>query len=224
MSNLMNIASELSEPELTMESCPTPQSSLTCVSSSSPVVLNSTEDLRTWLQLAFPANHSAQLATTDEGQTMNETCGQLPSSAYAWYDQSTHSWRTFQACLLVDILEPFSETWPRQGMTVNGQFFQLAPLVHHIHEKGCSCWPTPAASDSTGGGSAAEAQRRLSGMKRPSGAHITLRLKDLYKLRYGEQPKATFAEWLMGWAPNWSALSPLEMDKFRLWQQQHGIY
>jgi hypothetical protein len=32
----------------------------------------------------------------------------------------------------------------------------------------------------------------------------------------------TWVEWLMGWPIGWTALQPLEMDKFREWQQQHG--
>ncbi|WP_256658079.1 hypothetical protein [Pseudomonas sp. D(2018)] len=31
-----------------------------------------------------------------------------------------------------------------------------------------------------------------------------------------------FVEWVMGWPPGWTDLQPLEMDKFREWQQQHS--
>lgn len=31
-----------------------------------------------------------------------------------------------------------------------------------------------------------------------------------------------WVEWLMGWPIGWTALQPLETDKFREWQQQHG--
>jgi DNA (cytosine-5)-methyltransferase 1 len=31
-----------------------------------------------------------------------------------------------------------------------------------------------------------------------------------------------WVKWLMGWPLEWTDLKPLEMDKFRLWQQQHG--
>jgi hypothetical protein len=31
-----------------------------------------------------------------------------------------------------------------------------------------------------------------------------------------------WVEWLMGWPLGWTDLKPLEMDKFRSWQQQHG--
>jgi hypothetical protein len=33
-----------------------------------------------------------------------------------------------------------------------------------------------------------------------------------------------WVEWLMGWPIGQSDLKPLEMDKFRLWLQQHGEF
>lgn len=33
-----------------------------------------------------------------------------------------------------------------------------------------------------------------------------------------------WVEWLMGWPIGWTALQPLEMAKFREWQQQHGAF
>jgi hypothetical protein len=33
---------------------------------------------------------------------------------------------------------------------------------------------------------------------------------------------ATFVDWMMGWPLQWSALRPLETDKFREWQRQHS--
>jgi hypothetical protein len=33
-----------------------------------------------------------------------------------------------------------------------------------------------------------------------------------------------WVEWLMGWPIGWTALQPLEMDKFLEWQQQHGNF
>lgn len=32
----------------------------------------------------------------------------------------------------------------------------------------------------------------------------------------------TWVEWLMGWPIGWTALEPLEMDRFREWSKQHG--
>ena len=38
----------------------------------------------------------------------------------------------------------------------------------------------------------------------------------------GGQLNPTWVEWLMGWPLGWTALEPLEMDKFREWLEQHG--
>jgi hypothetical protein len=34
----------------------------------------------------------------------------------------------------------------------------------------------------------------------------------------------TWVEWLMGWPIGWTALQPLEMDRFHEWRQQHGNF
>jgi hypothetical protein len=68
------------------------------------------------------------------------------------------------------------------------------------------------------------AERALRKEKRASGVNIELRLRDLFKLRYGIPLKAPFCEYLMGWVLRWTDLEPLEMGKFLLWLEQHGVY
>jgi len=59
------------------------------------------------------------------------------------------SWRkTYPDCSPVRLdgsSVPFSETWPRAGMTVNGRAYQLAPLVRLTDATECGSWPTPRA-------------------------------------------------------------------------------
>lgn len=38
------------------------------------------------------------------------------------------------------------------------------------------------------------------------------------------KPSPSNHEWLMGWPPGWSDTSPLEMDSFRSWLQQHFAF
>jgi hypothetical protein len=85
MSNGTITASACSERALTTDTCPSLQSSLTCVSSYSPVPLQSTADLRTWLQAAFPANHSAPPASVPE-PTTRAICGPQPLAVYKQSD------------------------------------------------------------------------------------------------------------------------------------------
>lgn len=40
----------------------------------------------------------------------------------------------------------------------------------------------------------------------------------------GGKLNPTWVDWLMGFPTEWTALRPLEMPKFRLWLQQHGVY
>jgi hypothetical protein len=74
---------------------------------------------------------------------MKETNGPQQSSACAWYDRATSSWRTYQGSLLADILEPFSATWPKAGMTVDGAFYPQPSWERPISESESGLWPTP---------------------------------------------------------------------------------
>lgn len=93
---------------------------------------------------------------------------------FAWFDQKSRCWRTFQRCL-VEGWEIYLDTWPRSGMTRNGIAYRRQPLVPLTAEtaygsllptpRPCSGlrsrteimraleeWPTPTASLGTKGG------------------------------------------------------------------------
>lgn len=61
---------------------------------------------------------------------------------FAWYDQSTSSWRTWQRSL-VEGWELFLETWPRAGMTRNGIAYQRKPLARPMRGTDGLRLPTP---------------------------------------------------------------------------------
>lgn len=100
-------------------------------------------------------------------------------------------------------------------------------------------WPTPTAS--VGGPQMTGNQKRPSGHKGSNnlaGAVImwstpvaddTSYRKEKYaqggtalSTQAGGSLNPTWVEWLMGWPLGWTDLKPLEMDKFRLWLEQHG--
>lgn len=68
------------------------------------------------------------------------------SASLAWYDQDSCSWKTYQQSLVTG-WEPYSETWPRWGMTVGGSAFVHPMSERRITETGGSHWlPTPTAT------------------------------------------------------------------------------
>lgn len=76
--------------------------------------------------------------------------------------------------------------------------------------------PTPTATIRHG--SSQGALTRKSGRSR---AHSRLDYAIEQDASHGRLNPA-WVEWLMGWPIGWTALQPLETDKFREWQQQHG--
>ena len=67
-------------------------------------------------------------------------------ASLAWFDRDTCSWRTYQQSFLTDS-EPFSETWPRWGMTRDGYAYAHPMSERRITETGGSySLPTPTAA------------------------------------------------------------------------------
>lgn len=76
-----------------------------------------------------------------------DTCGRSTGTLFAIYDHDSRCWRTSQATVLSG-LDEFSETWPRQGMTVGGRAFELPTSALPTVENECSSsqlLPTPSA-------------------------------------------------------------------------------
>ena len=70
------------------------------------------------------------------------------SEPYAWYDQNTSSWKTYQRSLLTEWTS-FSETFTRQGTMQNGVVYQAALLelaTKEIDGGSSDFLPTPRAN------------------------------------------------------------------------------
>lgn len=78
-------------------------------------------------------------------QAMSEICGLPPWSASARWDQDSASWKTCQGWLYLDILAPSWETWPKQGLIVDGAFYRQPNWEPRISATGSGLWPTPRA-------------------------------------------------------------------------------
>lgn len=70
---------------------------------------------------------------------------------FAWYDQNTRSWRTWQRSLLTE-WELFSGTWPRAGLILNGIAYRRAPSAPLMREIASGLLLTPRATDADKGG------------------------------------------------------------------------
>ena len=70
--------------------------------------------------------------------------------SYAWYDQDSLSWKTWQQSLITDWTS-YSESFPKQGTMQNGQLYLRVHWEPVIEEVDGGALPTPTASDIEGG-------------------------------------------------------------------------
>lgn len=106
----------------------------------------STEDLQTWLQVAFPASRFPSQESEPEPPT-SEICGPPPSQPYAQLDHATASLRTFQASLLLDTSSESYATLPKAGIACDGVVYRQPKWERRISEIGSGLLPTPAAQE-----------------------------------------------------------------------------
>lgn len=98
---------------------------------------------------SLPGFHARTFHTLEKVPALPEPVRDSTGTSFepfAWYDQDSRCWRTFQRCL-VEGWTRFSGTWPRSGMTRNGIAFQRPPLVPLTEETASGLLPTPEASN-----------------------------------------------------------------------------
>jgi len=170
-------------------------------------------------------------------------CGVKWPVSLAKLDPDTHSWKIAQCSLLVD-LEPSLEIWPKWGMMLNGECWELATPTHHINGKESGFWPTPTCMqgamraetnwqerNSASLASAAKywntpmARDYKGHTNNPKNRGFAGTLPDQVKeIEGGGQLNPEWVEWLMGWPVGWTDLKPLEMAKCHLVQPSHGEF
>ena len=111
-----------------------------------PLTANRGEALLMLYLEDFPAKTSAlpekELESTESGLE----CGDTWHGLLARFDPDSSSWKTAQLSLLGDSDES-SVTWPRSGMTVGGQCWELPMLGRRIKGTDFGLWQTPVADD-----------------------------------------------------------------------------
>jgi hypothetical protein len=100
--------------------------------------------------------------------------------------------------------------WPRSGMTVNGQCWELMPADFLITEPDCGWLPTPSGVN---GGR----NHTMGRVDEWGGSSNPLRGTEI-----GKALSPNFEEIVMGFPIDWTALTAFETHKFRSWRQQHG--
>ena len=180
------------------------------------------------------------LALPEKAQASPESArdsGPTWRASLAKFDPDTCSWKTVQLSLLGDS-ELSSVTWPRSGMTADGQCWELPTLERHISEIGSGFWPTPVASDTTmrskpyaqGGTPLSLAANMWAtpvarDFRHPGRSRLERtgsKAGDPLPQQVGGPLNPTWVEWLMGWPLGWTDLKPLETDKSHCVQQKHG--
>ena len=165
--------------------------------------------------LSAPGSHAHPSVSPESEmlETQTRTFGLKPSASFAKYDPSTSCWRTYQASLLspTGTCTPYSETWPRAGMTVDGIAYPRQPLVPIIREIASGLLPTITAQTyGTNQGGAAgrvgKVRMSLQSMAKQRGGHLS----------------PSFVERMMNWPVGWTDLEPLAMDKYQQWYASHG--
>ena len=135
---------------------------------------------------------------------------------------------------------------PTASMRVRSDSFQEGRLPTPAEMAQQIWWPTPDANCENRGTS-----KDPTAKTRPSGAQKQLSLNDAVKMystptardwkdngkspaelarnsetlasQAGGKLNPMWVEWLMGWPIGWTDLDVSGMDKFQLWQQQHGV-
>lgn len=112
-----------------------------------PLTDNIGAELLTWFRAASRARTSALPAAAPALTESAAGCGDTWRGSWAKFDPASCSWKTAQPSLLGDSVE-CSVTWPRSGMTADGQCWELPMLEPRTSATDSGLWvPTPISND-----------------------------------------------------------------------------
>lgn len=188
--------------------------------------LTDARGMDSWMSLVADsrAKTSALPEKVRESKASGADSGKSLCASLAKYDPVSRSWKIARHLFGEDLAQS-SETWPRWGMTVDGELYPLLIAALPIYEKECGLWPTPEASLNIA--PYAPKTARNWGGQRPSGAVIGSSLRWFPEFlddsdSGAEWVNPVLCEVMMGWPKHWTDSTPLETAKFQSWQQQHG--
>lgn len=156
--------------------------------------------------LAAPEKDSASKREPGQG------FGRRWHVSFAKYNPATASWKIPQ-CLLGAGWDEYVETWPEWGIMQDGGCWGLTPPDLSTTEPEFGWLPTPIRSD---------AHNVQLNEKRFQGLSEWVAKRCVDAVTAGEKQNPQWWEWVMCWPIGWTALKPLEMDRFRQWLNLHG--
>ena len=102
---------------------------------------------------AFPVNqYQWQEIELESQKNPDQVSFTNSCESYAWYDQDSLSWKTWQRSLIMDWTS-FSESFPKQGTMQNGQLYlrvHWEPVIEEADGGVSQRLPTPTARDYKG--------------------------------------------------------------------------
>ena len=202
-------------------------------------------ELLTWFRAGFRALTSVspgQCGSATELPEAKADCGLSTCASLTKCGPDLFGGKTRQNSKPKDLQRSF-EPWPSAGMFADGQLSALPTSGCHMQENGFGfSLPTPTSRDwkDTPG----MALERKDGKTRTDRLPMllfscvrsagiewkqttpmvaqTVSVKGLMVTIRGGGYCPELPEWLMGWPIGWTDCEPLEMDRFRAWQQEHG--
>lgn len=148
---------------------------------------------------------------------MSRVFGQNKRVSLARWDRDMFSWRTHQCSLLAAGYESL-ETLPEWGMSVGGELYRVPTPDFLNRETEFGLLPTLCASECKDRAKAS-VLARLNRGGRVSRMLCSAQIPDCQE-HVGLNP--CFAEWMQGFPIGWTALKPLETDKFQSWLHSHS--
>jgi hypothetical protein len=175
------------------------------------------EDVLTWFLAGFPARTSVAPEKAQESTENDLECGWKWPESFAKWHPATSSWKTRQ-CSLLEGLDEFSETWPKWGSMQDGECFPLGRLGLTTYASVCGLLlPTIGKNEYRGTSKSRFHQSpEFRGAKMGEGVRTS-----------SDDPiylSPSFSEEQMMWPIMWTALAPLETDKFQQWLHSHSNF
>lgn len=173
------------------------------------------EDVLTSFLADFPVKTSVPPARKKGSQESAAGSGWRWRESFVKLNRALRSWKTRQASLLEDSTQ-FYPTWPRWGWMRDGECSALPMLEHDTDVRGSLSLPTVTASWARRGHGLSF---NLDNLR--MSASVTAMTHKISE-KYGYRWPTPILEWMMMWPIGWSALTPLETDRFHQWLQEHG--